>query len=947
MDIAAGAQVVVRDEEWLVRTVRTTENDGARIEVTGITELVRDQDAVFFEKLESIGRGKGITVLDPRQTRLVPDDTPGFRKSRLWLEATIRQAPAPSADTRILVGNRGLLDAMGYQLRPAQLALENLRPRILIGDAVGLGKTLEIGIVLSELIRRGRGERILVVTPRAVLEQFQHELWTRFSIPLVRLDSDGIQKVRQTLPSDRNPFSHYRRAIISIDTLKNPLRYRHHLQKQRWDAIVIDECHNLINAGTQNNELARLLAKQTDALILASATPHNGKPESFAELISLLDGAAIADPKNYGSEEIKDLYVRRHRNSPDVKAQVGHKWAQRKDPQIIPVNPTLQEKAVLRELNDVWLHPQPGASVLEHLKQRLVPWGFLKSFLSSPSALLQTVERRLGVTHFDPEIAALEDLYALGEAAARTRSSKLDVLVAHLAKIGIRAGGDVRVVIFSERIPTLKWLQDELIKRLKLSKAKDGTSPELALLHATLPDSELQRIVEDFSLEKAKVRILLTSDMASEGINLHRQCHHMVHFDLPWSFIRIQQRNGRIDRYLQLKEPQIAALALTSADPQIESDLKVVTKLVQKEYAANQALGDAGVLLDLHDADVEEDTVMEALAKGMDLDELIPDADVAGGASVQAEHPFSWMLTAGAQHTSDPPARTGGTTTLFDDDDNYLTEALNELYPDKKKLDIQRDEDKDMLSFNTPEDLLTRFRDLPESYLRDRKVNERIKLSANLAFADQRLAKARSDGDTLWPDVLFLGPLHPVLDWVVSRSLARLGRNEAPVIVGQVKSPVFLTQAVWASKAGRPAVGFWGAVTGLPRHPSVGGLDDAIDQAGITENAVNPGLGGVDLDALQLMVPHAIDAATIDLERRRDDLDSDLRKRLDERVRRLGSWQQQALFAAEKLTTGASRRRGHIDQIHGEVNDLITEQRTAGRPFVRVIGVIVPTSKGR
>ena len=142
-----------------------------------------------------------------------------------------------------------LADPLGYQQAAVRKALDqaNLRTRILLADAVGLGKTLEIGMILAELIRRGRGERILIVTPRHVLEQMQNEMWSRFAIPFVRLDTLGIQRVRQKLPATRNPFSYFKRVIISIDTLKSR-QYLDHLRRQTWDAVVIDESHNVTNS---------------------------------------------------------------------------------------------------------------------------------------------------------------------------------------------------------------------------------------------------------------------------------------------------------------------------------------------------------------------------------------------------------------------------------------------------------------------------------------------------------------------------------------------------------------------------------------------------------------------------------------------------------------------------------------------------------------------------
>src|SRR3712207_1935950 len=317
LSVAPGSLVVVRDEEWLVTGA---ENTGGvwRLEVRGLTELVRGQSAVFFSDLDDIQE------LDPRNAKLIADISPRYRRARLWLEATLRKTPVPHGDPRLAVSHRMLSDPLIYQRQAVAHALAetNLRPRLLIADAVGLGKTLEIGMILSELARRGRAERILVVTPRHVLDQMQHELWTRFALPLVRLDSEGIQRIRQTLPASRNPFTYFNRVIVSIDTLKGA-QYRAYLEKQRWDAVVIDESHNITNTATLNNELASVLAPNTEALILASATPHNGKKESFAELLRLLDPTAVTPDGDFSDEDVRRLLLRRHRHSPAVAAQVG------------------------------------------------------------------------------------------------------------------------------------------------------------------------------------------------------------------------------------------------------------------------------------------------------------------------------------------------------------------------------------------------------------------------------------------------------------------------------------------------------------------------------------------------------------------------------------------------------------------------------------------------
>jgi ERCC4-related helicase len=946
----AGAQVVVRDEEWLVRSSMPTEDDGTRIEVVGVSEFVRDQEAVFFSGLDRI------ELLDPRETALVMDDSPNYRRSRLFLEAVLRRTALPQSERRLALADSFLMDPLPYQRRPAELALSgaNLRPRLLIADVVGLGKTLEIGLTLAELIRRGRGERILVVTPQHVLEQFQHELWTRFAIPLVRLDSVGIERIQREIPAGRNPFTSFKRVIVSIDTLKNTDQYQHHLEQIRWDAVVIDESHNLINRGSLRNQLARTLAPRTDALILASATPHNGDAKSFAELIGLLDPVAIRDPESYRATDIEHLFIRRTKISPEVREQMKGQWADRGPSHSVHCPATPAEEKIFEELAAVWL---PGEGSTSVSSVPLFPYTLLKSFLSSHAALRATVSARIKTLEKkdDPqgtaaELAALHRLSELAADLTEADSAKFAALVRQLREeIGVGPGSDERVVVFSERVQTLEWLAEVLPAALgfKGRAARDC----VRIMHGGLSDEQQMACVEEFGLADTPVRVLVTGDVASEGVNLHRQCHQLVHYDVPWSLIRIEQRNGRIDRYGQARPPEFRALILTSEVEGAKDDTVVAERLLEREDQAHRSLGTAEAVTGLYRAEAEEKSLIQDLLRGRTVDESLAarrsgaDGEDAGLVDFLAD--FFGPVGEEAP-PADPTESTGSTPTpgtessggrataspvlprLFDSTAQFLDDALREVYPDaRERLDLDRDQQSGLLSFRPPTELVHRLKALPSDYLREQRLRERMLVTFNRRLAEHSLQRARESSTSSWPEISLLTDLHPVVEWLTDKVLVGMGRQEAPMITANVAEPIYLVQGVYSNKLGRPTVVKWMGVTW--RKASREGLVDDDMVSLLRRCGVGPTMANKrryrDPAPLREALPDVLDTAEAFLNTHRDAWDEPLREPIEQYKRRLGTWRQPTL-AGERTKE--------------RLADLADSLLTTGRPLLRVLAVLVP-----
>ena len=897
---APGARVIIRNEEWLIRRIDRTTSGAQALSVIGLSPLVTGQEKIFLTSLD-----KKIEIVDPANTQFVCDESPYYRQSRLFIESLLRQTPP--TDEALYIGQKAAIDLVPYQLDPAIQALREPRQRILIADAVGLGKTIECGILLSELIKRGKGKRILVLTVKSMLTQFQKELWARFSIPLVRLDSLGIQRVRNRIPANHNPLYYYDKAIISIDTLKQEAEYRTFLENGYWDIIVIDEAHNVAERSSHSKraKLAKLISSRSDTLIMLSATPHDGRRQSFASLMEMLNPTAIVNPENYGPDDIKGLFIRRFKK--DVKEQISKAFPERIVHKEIITASEAEENAY-----DILTSLQFSKPEISRNGTMLFKTTLEKSLFSSPAACRETLRNRIATLSRKDDNASVKDveqLRELDEALAVIDKSAMSKYQ-HLLKLLTPKTGTMkwsprdskdRVVIFTERIETMRFLAENLQKDLELAEN------QIATLYGGMSDVDIQETVEQFGNESSKIRLLVCSDVASEGINLHYFSHRMIHFDIPWSLMVFQQRNGRIDRYGQQIQPEIYYLCVNSSNEKIKGDNRILELLIAKDKEVQESIGDPSEFTGCYSVEDEIAKVGSAMEQGttpQSFEEQLAAAD----------DPLALLLGEAEVPKGDTAmAETRELPTIFASDFQYTQEALNYIQQQTNgniQFDIQENER--TISVTPTDEMRYRLKFLPAEVLPE---SGQIHLSADHAKIDKEIARCR-ESENSWPEIQLLWEQHPMLEYLNDKVLASFARQQAPVIEMGEDLPgdecVFLVYAVIPNRKSQPVLYSWYGVQYKDGNfVSIQPIQYWIEKLALNRNNRPNPQHPVDQEYFQIMISDVVERTKEAILEERLAWENKYNPKLNEH-----------LEALEKL------RGEHIQQLEFDFGDRIMGERT-------------------
>lgn len=686
-----GQTVHARHRQWLVDEVQIGESDESPL--VRLVCLDDDDPGRVIEVLWNLELGA--RVVEPSRHGLgAPAKLDPPSHFGAYLHA-LKWSAVSAADASLFQAPfRAGIKLMAHQLAPLMKALELPRANLFIADDVGLGKTIEAGLVLQELLLRQQASFVLVVCPASVCLQWQSEMQRRFGLRFEVMTRQFVAYRRQERGFGTNPWSTHNRFIVSHSLLRRP-EYRdallHHLgERARKGLLILDEAHAAAPASaskyatdTDITRTIRDLSPRFDNRLFLSATPHNGHSNSFSALLEILDPVRFTRGVPVeGKKDLEPIMVRRLKR--DLRKLGLEQFPKRLLVQLalrndakrwkVETTPYDAETGKQEASTSFDLGPgEPTELVLADKLQRYTdlcapasgqgrfPFVCLQQrLLSSPEAFARTLQAHVqglekrgapvaapeqkqlafaprvapADSGADPELHGLSDeaqaevedddvrraslslspteearkllaeMRALAEKARRAPDAKVLALFAWLREnlcpaLGLgeetkasRAWSDRRVILFTEYADTKRYLVELLTAAVAYT---DKGEQRIRQFHGGMGDDARDEVQRAFNSAPGddRVRILVATDAAREGVNLQAHCADLFHIDIPWNPSRLEQRNGRIDRTLQPADKVRCHYFVYPA----RTEDQVLETVVRKVETVQRELGSLGAVL--------------------------------------------------------------------------------------------------------------------------------------------------------------------------------------------------------------------------------------------------------------------------------------------------------------------------------------------------------------
>ena len=727
----AGLLAHVRNRHGVIVAATPFDGESGRLHLVDVDYKDARQPASerLLWELEPVREVVAPTALPDATARpMPPADFDALLRAARWSALSPYLGPdgEPAAEA-VASPFHGAVQVENYQLQPLLQALRMPRVNLLIADDVGLGKTIEAGLILTELLLRRRIRRVLVLTPASLRAQWRDELLGKFALRFEVVDRAATERLRRQLGMDANPWRSFNRIVASYHYLRQPDVREQFLAACRgpedaarlpWDLLIVDECHHLMPSPLgEDSELCRTLravAPRFEHRLFLSATPHNGHTRSFTGLLEMLDPVRFSRTSEMTPTmraRVPQVVVRRLKRDVDAAA-ARPRFCRRHPPQAIALAENSLETALTQAFDALRLRirelvrQQPkqerraGYFAVEILGKRLLscPTAFAESWrrvrqglredAAASVAVLSAAERayrqetgddreteqreataatvagawlKALALDADKEIGQVEEAVgALGfdldsppttEQTPRT-DARFEALTTLIDRLLFTEGADngERLIVFTEYKTTL----DYLVRRLRERQPAERI---LTLFGSGgsrgMDDAGREQVKAAFNDPASPVRMLIATDAASEGLNLHRTARYLLHYDCPWNPSRLEQRNGRIDRYGQGRDVTVHHF-VSDRQP----DLRFLDHVIRKAHEIREDLGSLNEIFDraVYRRLIEGENAADVQA-ALDANLAAASADASFGANAAAPREVRELTTFAQELELDAPAQ--------------------------------------------------------------------------------------------------------------------------------------------------------------------------------------------------------------------------------------------------------------------------------------------------